>query len=195
MKTIFFKSLPIIAVLFFALGCSFVNQVKKGIDKMQTPHVVTGKDGKSQLTVPGSWKEQTRLNEEASLQVGNPFAEQYAIIITESKEDFTEEMTLEDFTSLIRQNADEAITNAIISENKSLSINGYPAKQFEVSGSIDNIKAKWIYTLIDAPENYHQIMAWTLASRYEENKPVLLEVVNSFKEIGAATAKINSKKP
>lgn len=162
---------------------------------MHTPHVVTSNDGKSQLTVPGAWKVQTRLNEEAGLQVGNPVAEQYAIIISESKEDFTEEMTLEDFTGLIRQNAEELIKDPIISENKSLIINGYPAKQFEVAGSIDNIKAKWIYTLIDAPENYHQIMAWTLASRYEQNKPVLLEVTNSFKEIQVTTARVNGKKP
>lgn len=196
MKTIFYKSLPILAVLFFVLGCSLINRVRNEIDKTQSPKIVTSKDGKIQLTVPGAWKEQNGLNEEAGLQVANPVAEQYAIVISESKADFTDKMTLENFTELIQQNAKSVIADAVVSEPRSLTINGYPAKQFEVGGSIENIKAKWIYTLVDAPNNYHQILTWTLASRYEQNKPVLLDVINSFKETGTSPPPaLNPSKP
>lgn len=182
MKTFFYKSIPIFAVLFFVLGCSLFNRVKNEIDKTQPPKVVTSPDGKTQLTVPGAWEERSDLNEEANLQAGNPVAEQYAIVISESREDFTADMTLENFAKLTQENAKTVIKDGVVSEPTSLTINGYPVKQFEISGSMQNINAKWIYAIVETPKNYHQIMAWTLASRYEQNKPVLLEVINSFKE-------------
>lgn len=183
MKNKLLKISPLFLLLFVALGCSAINQIKKKVEETQKPKVLDCTDRRCQLTVPGRWQVETDLNDSANFQAGNRFAEQYAIVISESKKDFTDETTLDDYVELISKDIPNVINDAEVSETRSLTINGYPAKQFEVGGSVDKIRAKWIYTFVEAPKNYHQILTWTLTSKYEENKPVLLEVVNSFKEL------------
>ena len=179
-----FRNILILCLLLtLTFGCKFFDQVQKKIEEGQKPKVIIGTDGKCQLTVPGSWSAQKDLNDDANIQVGNLIAEQYAVVISEPKIDFTSEMGLSGFADLVRKGINESIKTPILSENQSLQINGYPALQFEVSGSVDNIRARWIYTVIDAPENYYQIIAWTLNSKYDTNRPVLLEVAGSFREI------------
>lgn len=183
MTTYFRRSFPILLLLAFTVGCNLVNQIQKKIEEDKKPKVITGTDGKSQITVPGNWSIQKNLNDDATIQVANLRAEQYAIVISESKVDFTSEMTLSDFAEIIKENARNAITNPVMTEIKALSVNGHSAVQFEAEGSMNNIKAKWLYTIIDAPKNYHQIMTWSLQSKFEANRPAFVDLINSFKEI------------
>ncbi len=109
-------------------------------------------------------------------------------LFPKARADFSDEMTLDEYVELTSKDMEKSATDANVSETKSFTINGYPAKQFEVSGTVEKVKARWIYTFIDAPKNYHRILAWTLTSKFEENKPVLLDVINSFKELDGKTA-------
>jgi hypothetical protein len=173
---------PLIVLLFLSLGCGLINKIKKEVEESQKSKVIASTDNKCQLTVPGSWSIEKDLNDAANLQAGNRFAEQYAIVISESKQDFAPKMDLNKYTGLIRKNISTSILDASITENSSITVNGYQALQFEVEGTTDDIRAKWLYTMIDAPKNYHQILAWSLVSKYSSNKPVFLDVINSFKE-------------
>jgi len=178
------------------LGCNFANQIKKEIEKTQTPKVVTATDNKCQLTVPGNWQTRTDLHEEAALQTANLLSDQYAIVISESKADFNEDILLEDYTDLLKRSTKMKVSDVTFTESKLLEINGYPASQYEAEGSVDKIKIKWIFTVINAPKHFHQVVAWTTPSRFEQNKPVLTEVINSFKELsGTATSPEASKSP
>lgn len=177
------NSFTLFLLLSFTLGCQFFSQVQKKIEESQKPNVITCTDGKCQLTVPGNWSPQKDLNDDANLQAGNLRAEQYAVIISELKADFTSEVDLNAFTEIVRKGVNETIKTPIVSENRPLTVNGYPAIQFDVAGSVENIKARWLYTIVGTPKNYHQILTWTLNSKYEANKPVFLDVINSFKEI------------
>lgn len=195
MKNTLLKVLPLIILLVVGLGCSAINQLKKKVEETQKPKVLDCTDRKCQLTVPGDWSVETDLNDVANFQAGNRFKEQYAIVISESKSDFTGEVTLDDYVEIISKDIENRITDAKISETKTLTIGGYPAKQFEVSGAIGSIKAKWLYTFIDAPKNFHQILAWSIASKFDENTPVFSDVINSFKELdGTPTAPPPPKK-
>lgn len=187
MKNNLYKLLALPMLLFAAFGCTAVNQIKKEIDKTQQPQTIVSNDGKSQITVPGMWKKETELNDLATLQASNAFNELYVVSIPQSKADFTEEITLETITNFARDEVKSWVNDAQMSEAVPVSINGYAGRQFEVGGAVQGVKAKYIYTVLDAPENYYQILAWTLASRYEGNKEKLLEVVNSFKETNSAT--------
>ena len=55
----------------------------------------------------------------------------------------------------------------MMTEPISLTVNGYPARQFEAGGELEGIKAKYIYAVVETPQNFYQIMAWTLSSRVE----------------------------
>lgn len=170
------------------LGCSLFNQMKKQAEAEKKNQVITATDNKSELTVPGTWEKQSGLNAEAAIQVANLMSGQYAIVITESKAELGSDITLQQFADAVKQNTTKnvLIENVVMSEPVPITINGYPAVQFESNGTAAGIKLNWIYTLINAPKNYHQVITWSLATKYVQNKPVLLEVANSFKEIDAS---------
>lgn len=189
-KIILFFSLLIFAA---SVGCTAISSIKKEIDKAQTPQTIACTDGRCQLTVPGNWSVQTDLNAEANFQAANPMAEQYAIIISEAKTDFPPKTNLDGYTELIKQNAKGEVLDPVFGETRTIVVNDYPARQFEVSGTVDDVKANWIYTLVEAPKNYHQVLMWTTDTRYTANKPIFLEAVNTFKEI--ETSSIPPVKP
>ena len=181
--TIYFRNvITLFLLLTVTVGCKFFEQVQKKVEETQKPKVITSDDGKVQLTVPGSWSTRKDLNEEASIQAANLRAEQYAVVITDSKADFTDDVGLGGYTEKIRNGASSTIATPVLTEDRSLTVNGHPALQFEVSGSIESVKARWIYTIIDTPQAYYQIVAWTLNSKYEANRQVLLDVSSSLRE-------------
>lgn len=185
MKPLLIKFAPVLVLIYLTLGCSLLSQIKKQAEADKKTQVVTARDNKSQLTVPASWDTGLSVNNEASIQTGKMIDGQYAIVITESKKDFAAGLSLDDFTDAIKENTRKNVLlqDIVISEAKPLTINGYPAQQFEANGTAAGIKINWIYTMVDAPKNYHQVLTWSLASKYVQNKPVLLEIANSFKEI------------
>lgn len=180
----------IASVLFsIVIGCSAVKEITKVVDKNSQPKTVESTDKKVQLSIPASWNIQTNLNEQANLQVAQPLQELYTIIIPDSKANLDKSANLEFVADSIRKNTEQMLTNGTTTELVSLKIDGFEAKQFEASGSFEKIKAKYIFTIIDTPETYYQIMSWTLADRFEKNKEVLDEVIRSFKFKTAADKK------
>lgn len=151
-----------------------------------TPTVLTSPDGRFQLTVPGDWRKETELNEQASMQASHRVRETYVVVLSESKSDFADEMTLERFTSTTRNNMLAGIRSAQSAEPQPVTINGNPALQYELRGVIEGLNAVYINTTVETPEHYHQIITWTLPSRLEQNRPTLLEVTRSFKEVRPA---------
>lgn len=198
------KFLGFAVLLVTVLGCSsFMEGFKKGVEKgvgesnkttKEATQTITSEDGSSTLSVPTGWSKQTDLNAEATLQVANPREELYLIVIREPKTDFPKSTTLETLVKLVRTNAEKSITDAQFSEPTATTIDGFSAKQFDVSGTVSGIKAKYLYAVIETPKNYYQVMSWTLADKYIENKSKLQDAINSFKEINAEPSKSSSGK-
>lgn len=176
-------------VVIFTLGCSAINQIKKEVEKTQQPKVLTAADGTCQLSIPGGWVEDKALNDEAVIQTSHRFDELYVVVMSNNKADFTTDVTLDSLTQILRKNMSESVQQAESSNPTSTYISGNPARQFEMSGAVDGIKIKYIYTVVEAPKYYYQIISWTLASRFDGNKSKLLEVVDSFKETAGGTQK------
>lgn len=151
-----------------------------------SPTVLTSQDGKFQLTLPAGWRTETELNEEASLQGSNRSRELYVALLTDTKSDFEGDVSLADFTSVTRNHMVTQIHPTKTTEPTPVTINGNPALQYEVHAAVEGIKAAYIITNVETSEHYHQILTWTLASRFEENRGVLLEVSQTFKALGAA---------
>ncbi|MFL5801292.1 MAG: hypothetical protein ACJ8CR_06075 [Roseiflexaceae bacterium] len=148
-----------------------------------TPTAITADDGKSQVTVPGTWQKLSNLNDEADLQAGYPRQEQYLIVLTESKVDLVD-IDLEAYAELILQKLTSSLQSPQISEPRNLTINGRPAIQYEVRGIVKNLNVVYWLTSVEGAKHFHQVLAWTLASKVETNQPVLREVIESFHEVG-----------
>ncbi|OLP16308.1 hypothetical protein BST81_22190 [Leptolyngbya sp. 'hensonii'] len=144
--------------------------------------VVTSSDGKLQVTVPVDWKEDRDLNEKAELQVSNRADELYTIVLSESKSDF-KDMTLARHSELTREILVKNLTSPQVSDPEKLTVNGVPALQYEIQGTIDNLNVTYLHTTVETATSYNQIISWTLRSRYAKNSPKLQAVIRSFREV------------
>jgi hypothetical protein len=105
----------------------------------------------------------------------------YVIVITEPKADFTSEMTLDEFTKITR---DSMLSNLGSSEGTSpslISVNGNSGEQYELQGSVKNVKLAYVVTTVETPAHYHQVITWTLGSRLDKNRATLQKVIATFR--------------
>jgi hypothetical protein len=135
------------------------------------------------MTVPGNWREMTDLNDQAEIQVGDLFREQYAIVLTESREDFSDEVNLARFSELVSMNVRNGLADATMSAPRTLTVQGRPAVQRVIRGSKDHLRIVYWLTAIEGERSYFQVLMWTLASRADENEPVFQAVVRNFQEV------------
>jgi hypothetical protein len=176
------KLFPLALLLFVTLACSLIPNLKKELDKAGKPSVLTSPDGKFQITVPGGWREDRELNEEADLTASNRFQEVYIVVLNENKQDYTNDSTLENFTWTKRESGMSNVSSQVTTDPTPIIINGNQAMQYELHGVVDHMKIGYIITTIETSGSYHFLIAWTLESRFGANKNALQEVTRSFKE-------------
>jgi hypothetical protein len=61
-----------------------------------------------------------------------------------------------------------------------LTIDNHPSLQDELSGTENGSKVVFLDTTLDDGDNFHQILAWTLKSRWQQQNEILREATNSF---------------
>jgi hypothetical protein len=136
-------------------------------------------DGTIAVNVPGDWIDMPQLNALATIRAGNKSKEQYLIVISEPKSDF-QDMTLETHHQTTRNQMLQKMKNGSGTNPTTKKINGYPALQDELHGTRENTNVVFLHTTVDTGDHYHQILAWTLKSRWVKHKDLLSEVTNSF---------------
>jgi hypothetical protein len=144
--------------------------------------VVATKGDVAEIVLPRGWREMEDLNEEADLQVGDLASEAYFVVLSEPKADFDPELGVEGHSDLTRESMLGALKNPEVSEPTRLKINGMDAVQYQIAGSTEGLRIIYFHTTIEGKEHFHQIVAWTLPSRLEANKPNFDAVLNSFRE-------------
>lgn len=180
------KLVPLALLVSVTLACGLMQRIKQAADKSKKPTVLTSADGKYQLTIPGDWREDSELHDEAIFKASNRLSELYVIVLTESKEDFADNVTLETYTTLTRDTMKGNLGSPEATEPVKTSVSGNPAMQYELRGTISNMKAAYINTTVETSEHYLQIIAWTLHSRFDKNQAALRQVVQSFREVAGA---------
>src|ERR1044072_8131021 len=163
LKTILQKLLPFALLLPVVLGCQ---QVQQGLKAVVEPKTITAADGSCEVTVPGLWNKSTDLNEEAILQASYPLQEMYAMVFKESRGDFADSFTIDNYVDLVRKDAPTRIPDAQFTPTTSSTINTLDAREIEMSGTAENVKAKFIYAVVASKNNFYQVISWTLPSQY-----------------------------
>jgi Domain of unknown function (DUF4190) len=141
---------------------------------------IASDDGKIEVRVPGTWTKLPELNKQASLQVGNKSKEVYLIVITDTKADLND-FTLEKHHDLTRDRMWQKMKNASVTEPVSLTIDGHPALQDELTGTEKGTNIVFLHTTVDDGDHFQQILAWTLKSRWQKQNELLREVTASFR--------------
>jgi len=125
------------------------------------------------------WTKMPKLNEFASLQVGDKRNRMYLIVITEAKADVPK-LTLQTYHQLTRDEARKKF-QASASEPVSLTIDGHPALQDELSGTEKGTDVVLLHTTVDDGDHFQTINAWTIKSLWKQQNQLLHEVTASFR--------------
>jgi hypothetical protein len=156
---------------------------------------IRSSEGCCEISVPGSWNVDRELNEQANLQASNRLKELYIIVISEAKEDF-ENINIESHSELTRSAFVKSLSTPETTGPVSVTIDNHPAVQYEISGVSNNVKIAALHTTVESNNYFHQILAWTIKSKADKNKPILQGVIQSFKETRSGERKsIPAPKP
>lgn len=177
--------LSLIAAVCLVLSTVGCDKILEGLAQSKKPATITSDDGKVQATIPGNWEKKSGLHADALLQAANLREENYVVVIPDNKADLEDGMTIEEHSELTRSTIMANVKDCQQTAGPIiLTINGRPAVQYELRGVVSGIKVVYLHTTADGDDTFYQILAWTMPSSYQKNKPILESVVNSFKETG-----------
>jgi hypothetical protein len=164
-------------VLFLAL--SFAACKDKRPPELVT--VVKSPDGDREIAIPKGWKEDKSLHAKADIQVADPPDEMYALVLTDTRER-AGNMDLVKYSEATRDAFMKSLVGATYSPARNMMVNGYPAIEREIRGSVQNLDVVYLHTIVETPHRFHQVMAWTLKAQWEKNKDTLEAVTESFRD-------------
>ena len=151
---------------------------------------ITSDSGAVSITAPGSWNEDLELSDDADIQASDIGSESYLIVFAEPKSDFPGDATLTEYTKVTRDNVLASLEGGSQPRAaKRPEINGMPAIQSYLFGTISGQGVAYVHTAIETPTRFVQVVSWTLRSNWEQNKETLYGVAGSFVEVKGATPK------
>ncbi len=171
----YMKKIILIVTLFLMTGCDAGNIFNKEDKTIQFL------DDQYQATVPGHWSK-LNLHEDADFQMGNLRKEAYLIVFTESKQDFDDSYSINDYSELTLSMIKDSLKNPVLGKKSTLTTNDYSFSKSIISGVIDGVKIKYLHTTTEDKDNFHQIILWSLPSKYEGNRQDFDNVIKSFKK-------------
>ena len=168
-------------VMGIPLLVSMIQSDRERLHRLATERkAIASDDGKIWVTVTGMWTKIPELNKQASLQVGYKDERLYLIVITDAKADVTD-LTLEKHHKLTRDRMLQKMKNASATQPVSLTIDGHPALQDEISGTEKGTNVVFLHTTVDDGDDFQQILAWTLKSRWPQQNQLLREITRTFR--------------
>lgn len=150
-------------------------------------NIITSPDGLTRMNLPAGWKheKERELHDQADLQASNRAGEMYTIVMSENKEDLRD-MTLDKHSQSTRSALIEKLESPEVSDPKPVTVGGLRGVQYEIRGGVENLNIVYLHTTLESPTHFHQILTWTLKSRFDKNRATLDAVTHSFKEVAPA---------
>lgn len=146
------------------------------------PQTVTFLNHSFSVTMPASWSLRDDLNDVADVQMGDLIKEAYAIIISENKMDFNN-MSLQGHSDLTRALVRDSLQNYRESGPEHLDNGKFPALRYRLEGTIDDLNVVYWHVTLETANHYHQILMWSLKSKFAGNETDFNSLIRSFKEI------------
>lgn len=157
-------------------GVLVMKQVKEG-SSPSTLKTYSSADNTFTVMAPKSWTTEKSLVPDAQMQLSNRWAEQYFVVITESKASLG--MTLEEVDRLTIENI-AAENKFTPTEAELVTINGLPGRQHRFDTSEGITKVSHVRTVLESKTNFYYINSWTLASKAKANSALFDQVLASL---------------
>ena len=147
------------------------------------PATLTNTATNVRITVPDGWAKMGEdLRQSHDIYTYQPETRLYATVLSE-EEDVLSQFDLADNAEQYRQLIRDELDNYEGETQTNLSsIDGHQAIQYEIRGTVDGEQIVYLHTTLRGDDGYYQVVGWTTADRYRENKDVLEDVIESFKE-------------
>lgn len=159
------------------------------VEEQQKQQVeVSSSDKLVKFMIPGSWSHNGDLNDHATLSYSSSQHQQYFIVIPELRQDLSAGTTLDKYANMIVTPMRTALKNSKQGPTEKLKVQNFDARRIRLEGDVDNAKIIYSFTVIDTPEHFFQVMAWTLPSKEAEAMPVYDQVLKTFQLSAAAPA-------
>src|SRR5256884_1520531 len=171
----------VLGIMGIPLLVSMIQSDRERLHRLATERkAIASDDGKILVTVTGMCTRSPELNKHASLQVGYKDERLYLIVITDAKADVPD-LTVETHHKLTRDRMLQKMKNASATQPVSLTIDGHPALQDEISGTEKGTNVVFLHTTVDDGDDFQQILAWTLKSRWPQQNQLLREITRTFR--------------
>ena len=145
-------------------------------------HLLLSTDGHSQITIPPSWRSMPELGGEGVVRAGDVLADEFLLVITETKVDFAAQVDLAKYGEIVIGAMEKTLMNPTVGPPIGLTIGGRPALQYELHGTVDLINIGYLVTVIDGVTHYHQVLAWTSKSKLAAARASLQRTIATFRE-------------
>ena len=151
----------------------------------QASHWVTSEDGLTKIRLPGNWKQLPELTEIGTIEYGNAYREQYLLVISEPKADFSSTVDLPAYNEIVlNQNFQGNVTGLNLEFMGQVSFNGLKGFKYIVRGEVDNIRIVYLHTALEGKDHFHQVLFWTLPTRWADSAEVYEAALTTFAECG-----------
>ena len=165
--------LTLAAIFSGIIGCDFL---------ASKPKRVVFLDNSFAVTMPATWSLRKDLNDSADLQMGNSFKEAYTVILSDNKMDL-DNFSLDDHSDLTRSFIASGLKNYKASDPEYFFVGEYQAVRYRLEGIIEGIHAVYWHVTIETDNYFHQILLWSLKSRFSKNEDDFDSVIQSFEVI------------
>jgi len=139
-------------------------------------------DNVTRIRLPTSWKKHPELTDIAGIEYASLQREQYLVVISEPKTDFASSTDVFVYNDLLEQNLRDSIDNFQVKYLGEVKINGMNGLKYEMRGEIDNIKIAYLKVALEGEDHFHQLLFWTVPTRWSTNLKLFEEALVSFTE-------------
>jgi hypothetical protein len=146
------------------------------------PKVFKSDDGRLQLELTSDW-EATEKKPDVELRIHHSTKSMLIKVTIDPKEDYD---GLEGYaTKYLKGFGEEHLKNREVGPLKRLQINGYPAIQCQVIGSMNGAKYVYTVTALDMPSFFIHVQTSAPPSVFAKNKDELINAINGLREVPA----------
>lgn len=139
-------------------------------------------DGQTRITVSDGMTPTDALNEDASIQAANDYRRLFLAVTTTPKSSLPPGATLVDYHEGMLQDMTGILTDASVSGNKVLKVNGLDALQTSIVANLPGEPEQLAYLVsaVESAQSFHQVLLWTTAASFEKNRPLLTKITDTF---------------
>lgn len=103
------------------------------------PSTVVSSDQRYSLDIQGTWREAEagELSWDAALEVANDSRDCYVVLLTEAKNDFSADFTLEDYRTVVLQSMEESLDGCQTVSGGPIEVGGMAGEAVELTGQTE----------------------------------------------------------